>query len=253
MSISFNENDVAKYTINDLNFQETSVEQIITKLLQNTSLQFREVNNGLVIFSRTNSVVKAQQSKQVKGEVKGEDGLPIAGASVQIKGTLSRVCIQVAMVSLRSVFLKEKDCCRSRLPGMKEKMFLRWIPCLSVILKKDNKQLESVVVVGYGQVNKKDVTGSVSSVKGDELNKMNSSNFDAMLTGRAAGVHVVKSSGAPGAVASIRIRGGTSAVGDNEPLYVIDGIPIELGDGFGNAAYQTDSRNKDISACQYQC
>ncbi len=65
-----------------------------------------------------------------------------------------------------------------------------------------------------------------------------------MLTGRAAGVHVVKSSGAPGAVASIRIRGGTSAIGTNEPLYVIDGIPIEMGDGFGNKAFQDDSRNK---------
>lgn len=243
VSISFNENDVAKYTINDLNFQETSVEQIITKLLQNTSLQFREVNNGLVIFSRTSSVVKTQQTKKIKGAVTGEDGSPIAGASVQIKGSFKGVYtsnngqfeISVpegkGMLHISSAGYEGKD-----VPALDT--------LLSVILKKDNKQLESVVVVGYGQVNKKDVTGSVSSMKGDELNKMNSSNFDAMLTGRAAGVHVVKSSGAPGAVASIRIRGGTSAVGNNEPLYVIDGIPIELGDGFGNAAYQTDSRNK---------
>lgn len=243
VSISFNESDVARYTINDLNFQETSVEQIVTKLLLNTGLQFREVNNGLVIFSRTSSVTKSPQSKQVKGQVKGEDGAPIAGASIQIKGSFKGVYtgndgrfeISIpegkGLLQISSTGFEGKD-----VPVMDS--------LLSVVLKKDDKQLESVVVVGYGQVNKKDVTGSVSSVKGDELNKMNSSNFDAMLTGRAAGVHVVKSSGAPGAVASIRIRGGTSAVGNNEPLYVIDGIPIELGDGFGNAAYQNDSRNK---------
>lgn len=243
VSISFNENDVAKYTINDLNFQETSVEQIITKLLQNTSLQFREVNNGLVIFSRTTSVSKAQNNKTIKGEVKGEDGIPVAGVSVQVKGSFRGVYtnndgkfeISVPegknMLQISSTGFESKD-----VPALEDQ--------LNIILKKDNKQLESVVVVGYGQVNKKDVTGSVSSMKGDELNKMNSSNFDAMLTGRAAGVHVVKSSGAPGAVASIRIRGGTSAIGTNEPLYVIDGIPIEMGDGFGNKAFQDDSRNK---------
>ena len=243
VSISFNESDVARYTINDLNFQQTSVEQIITRLLQNTSLQFREVNNGLVIFSRTSSVYQSPQSKKYKGVVKEEDGSPVTGASVQVKG------------SFRGVYTDRDGQFEVNVPegkgvlqissaGFEGQNVVTEDSLITVILKKDNKQLESVVVVGYGQVNKKDVTGSVSSVKGDELNKMNSSNFDAMLTGRAAGVHVVKSSGAPGAVASIRIRGGTSAIGNNEPLYVIDGIPVELGDGFGNAAYQNDSRNK---------
>lgn len=243
VSISFNENDVARYTINDLSFQETTVEQIITKLLQNTSLQFREVNNGLVIFSRTISVDKGQKSKMVKGEVKDEDGKPIVGVSVQVRG------------SFRGVYTGNEGKFELSLPdgknmlqfssaGYEAKDVVAVEDQLNIILKKDNKQLESVVVVGYGQVNKKDVTGSVSSMKGDELNKMNTANFDAMLTGRAAGVHVVKSTGAPGAAASIRIRGGTSAVGTNEPLYVIDGIPMEMGDGFGNQAYQTDTRNK---------
>ena len=243
VSISFNESDVARYIINDLNFQETSVEQIITRLLQNTSLQFREVNNGLVIFSRTRSVSKPLQSKKIKGIVKEEDGRPVAGASVQVKGSFRGV--YTGSDGQFEVNVPEgKGVLQISSTGFEAQSVAAVDSMVTIILKKDNKQLESVVVVGYGQVNKKDVTGSVSSVKGDELNKMNSSNFDAMLTGRAAGVHVVKSSGAPGAVASIRIRGGTSAVGNNEPLYVIDGIPVELGDGFGNAAYQNDSRNK---------
>ncbi len=100
------------------------------------------------------------------------------------------------------------------------------------------------MVVGYGTTTRKDLTGAVSSIDGEELNKTPNALFDASLTGRMPGVQVVKSSGAPGAIASVRIRGGTSAIGSNEPLYVIDGIPVEVGNGFGNSAYQDDSRNR---------
>ena len=115
---------------------------------------------------------------------------------------------------------------------------------INVSLAVNLLQQDEVVVVGYGTTKRKDLTGAISSISGEELNKSVNSVFDASLTGKAPGVQVVKSSGAPGAVASIRIRGGTSAIGSNEPLYVVDGIPIEIGDGFGNSAYQTDSRYK---------
>ncbi len=105
--------------------------------------------------------------------MKSEDGIPVAGVSVQVKGSFRGVYtnndgkfeISVPegknMLQISSTGFESKD-----VPALEDQ--------LNIILKKDNKQLESVVVVGYGQVNKKDVTGSVSSMKGDELNKMNS-------------------------------------------------------------------------------
>lgn len=244
VSISFNENDVAKYTINDLNFRETTVEQIVTRLLQNTNLQFREVNNGLVIFAKTSSVVREKPTRIIKGQVTGSaDGKTLSGVSVQVKGSFRGVLTD-SEGQFEIKVPEDRSILQFSSAGFEHKDLLITGDELNVVLKVDNKQLESVVVIGYGQVNRKDVTGSVVSLKGDELNKVTSTNFDAMLTGRAAGVHVVKTSGAPGAVASIRIRGGTSAIGTNEPLYVIDGIPVEMGDGFGNAAFQDDSRNK---------
>jgi len=102
----------------------------------------------------------------------------------------------------------------------------------SVIVVKlvvDDKQLNEVVVVGYGTVKKRDLTGSVSSVKAGDLTAFPTSNITQALQGRAAGVHVQQNSGAPGAVMQVRIRGTNSIQGSNDPLWIVDGFP-------GNAA-----------------
>ncbi|MEM6346444.1 MAG: TonB-dependent receptor [Bacteroidota bacterium] len=90
----------------------------------------------------------------------------------------------------------------------------------------DQATLEEVVVVGYGTVKKSDLTGSVSSVKSDDLVKTTITSLEQGLQGRVAGVHVTQGDAAPGAGISIEIRGTNSILGGNEPLYVIDGIPV---------------------------
>lgn len=95
---------------------------------------------------------------------------------------------------------------------------------VSMIL--DATQMEEVVVIGYGSVKKSDLTGSVVSLKSEEILNTVVSSIDQGLQGKAAGVVVTQESGAPGAGSSIRIRGTTSIYGSNEPLYVVDGIPI---------------------------
>ena len=82
------------------------------------------------------------------------------------------------------------------------------------------------MVIGYGTIKKSDITGSVASVKADELKAIPATSFDQALQGRAAGVQVTTLSGKPGAETSIRIRGTTSINAGNEPLYVIDGMLI---------------------------
>jgi len=96
---------------------------------------------------------------------------------------------------------------------------------VEVLLKEDVKKLNDVVIVGYGTQNKRDVTGAISTVPKENLNQVSSS-VDNLLRGSAPGVQVTQSSGQPGASASIRIRGGNSITGGNEPLYVIDGFPV---------------------------
>lgn len=107
---------------------------------------------------------------------------------------------------------------------------------INVILLETASQLNEVVVIGYGEVSKRDLTGSVSSVKSEELDQLKPISFESGLAARAAGVQVVTSQGGPGESAKIRIRGGTSINASNDPLYVIDGFAIEgsaIGTGLG--------------------
>lgn len=91
---------------------------------------------------------------------------------------------------------------------------------------EDSKSLNEVVVVGYGTQTRKDLTSSVASIKGEEIARVPVTNLDAALQGKVAGVQVVQNSGAPGDETYIRIRGNGSLFGENRPLYVIDGVPM---------------------------
>lgn len=98
---------------------------------------------------------------------------------------------------------------------------------MSIALESDSKELEDVVVVGYGVARKNDLTGSVTAIKPDEKNKGLVTNAQDMITGKIAGVNVTSQSGTPGGGATIRIRGGSSLNASNDPLIVIDGLAMD--------------------------
>lgn len=101
---------------------------------------------------------------------------------------------------------------------------------LNIKLKAETQMLNEAVVVGYGQINRRDITGSVASVKMEDLNKAPVRSFDEALAGRVAGVQVSSTDGQPGAGINIIVRGANSLTQDNSPLYVIDGFPMEGAD-----------------------
>jgi TonB-linked SusC/RagA family outer membrane protein len=115
---------------------------------------------------------------------------------------------------------------------------------INVKLLDDSKLLNEIVVIGYGEINRKDLTGSVSSVKIADLSKAPVASFDDALAGRIAGVQVTSPDGQPGAAPSIIIRGGNSVTQDNSPLYVIDGFPIENFDN--NSLNPSDIESIDV-------
>ncbi len=100
---------------------------------------------------------------------------------------------------------------------------------LDVVLGTATKAMDEVVVVGYGTVKKSDVTGAVVSLKASELTSGANVNVQQMLQGRAAGVQITQKSGEPGSAMSVQIRGVTSITAGNDPLYVIDGMPVNDG------------------------
>lgn len=112
----------------------------------------------------------------------------------------------------------------------------------NIILEEDTKLLDEVVVVGYGQMKRSDLTGSVVSVASDAISKSVPTSIDQVLQGRAAGVQVQQNSGMPGGSSSIRIRGVNSLNASNEPIYVIDGVVID-----GNTGSGTDNALSSIN------
>jgi TonB-dependent SusC/RagA subfamily outer membrane receptor len=105
---------------------------------------------------------------------------------------------------------------------------------------EDTAKLDEVVVIGYGTSKRKDLTGSISSVKAEEIDKIKTVSFEGALAGRVSGVQIVSSEGGPDAAFKIRVRGGTSVNASNDPLYVVDGFPISGGGittstGLGNS------------------
>jgi TonB-dependent starch-binding outer membrane protein SusC len=171
------------------------------------------------------SIAFGQQN--IKGIVKDDTGVPVPGATVVIKGTSNYT---VTNVNGEFVLASAKDYPFSiefNLLGYQKEEVEIYEPIeepVEISLKIDNV-LDEVVVVGYGTQKKSDLTGSVASVPENVL-KQPISSFDKALQGTVSGVQATPTSGQPGGGVSIRVRGGSSITGGNEPLYVIDGFPV---------------------------
>jgi iron complex outermembrane receptor protein len=117
---------------------------------------------------------------------------------------------------------------------------------IDVVLQPDVTALSEVVVIGYGQVEAKDVTGTLASLKAKDFNPGVIVSPEQLMQGRVAGVQITSNSGEPGAINTIRIRGTSSVLGGNQPLYVVDGIPVsndDIGNGMAGGAGATPARN----------
>lgn len=164
------------------------------------------------------------QRKNIKvvGVVKDIEGLPIIGANIVVKGqsigTITDIDGNFSIDASIGSILKISFI------GYETREVKVASENLTVKLKEETNSLDEVVVVGYGLVKKSDLTGSVGSVKAEEIDKMPVTSIDQVLQGRVGGVHVRASNGEPGGSSNITVRGGNSISAGNEPLYVIDGI-----------------------------
>ena len=170
------------------------------------------------------------QGFTVTGKVIDNEGLEVIGGSVTIKNAKGGTITDMSGNYSIQVNDASKDVLVFSYIGMKTvEVPVKGQKQINVTLQPDNQLLEEVVVVGYATMKRKDLTGSVASVKSEELTKTPVSDMAQAIAGRMAGVQVIQTDGQPGAEASIRVRGGISITQSNEPLYVIDGFPTEDG------------------------
>ena len=177
---------------------------------------------------------------EVKGHVKDATGEPIIGATVRVDGT------QTATVSDfdGNFVLKANQGANITISYVGyQNATVKAAPSVEVTLVDDETVLQDVVVIGYGTVRKSDATGSVMSVEADQLNKGLATSPADLLQGKTPGVQITTDGGAPGAGAKIRIRGGSSLSASNDPLIVIDGLPISSTDISGGDVLNTINPN----------
>jgi TonB-dependent starch-binding outer membrane protein SusC len=166
------------------------------------------------------------QNKRLTGKITSPDKQPLAGVSIQLKGTKLATTSSDNGSFAISVPASDNIVLIFSSVGFETKeVTTQGDDPIEVELKADAKSLTDVVVVGYGTQRKTDLTGSVSSLRGDKLREMPVVSVEQAMSGRMPGVQVQQTSGQPGAGISIRIRGVSSIAGGNEPLYVIDGLP----------------------------
>lgn len=184
----------------------------------------RRLSSALLLTFISTSI--NAQDINVKGRVIDENGEPIIGANILVKGTTNgtitdydgnftlEVSDKNAIIRIGYIGYKDYEVSASQ-------------QNLVIVLKENTEMLEDVVVIGYGTVKKSDATGSVTAIKPDDFNKGLQTTAQDALVGKMSGVNVVSGSGAPGSSATIRIRSGASLSASNDPLIVIDGVPVD--------------------------
>jgi len=211
--------------------------QSLSKVLDDVLAPFNlnyEVSNNYIVIKTIEKADLAITDIIVKGTVTDEQGQPLPGVTIKVKGGAGatstaldgKYTIHVADVNSILVF--------SFIGFTSQEVNVSNRAVVDIILKSDTRNLNEVVVIGYGDQLKKKLTNSISSIKASDVNELPVTNLGDALAGKASGVDVTSSfGGQPGTAPNIVIRGLGSLGSDNSPLYVVDGYPLESADQFG--------------------
>lgn len=230
-----------------------SVESVLKECLKDVPVSFKIIGQTIVLKEKETppdpapAKLAPSADINVQGVVMDEKEQKLPGANVVEKTTGRTV-----MTDLNGAF-------HLSVPGSGGALVISFIgmqtqevpvvnrTVFNITLKREVADLSNVVVIGYGTQKKEDVNGAVSSVKAADIANVPQSSVDQLLQGKASGVYIAQNSGAPGSNTSVRIRGVTSLNGTNEPLYVIDGVPVSgdaaNGSTSGRAAMQSSPGN----------
>lgn len=181
----------------------------------------------LLFFAAMISLSVSAQNVTVKGTVKDNTGETVIGASVVEKGNTTNGAITDLDGNFTLTVPSDATLVFSYIGMKTQEVAVKGRTILNITMDDDSQALEEVVVIGYGSVRRKDLTGSVATVDADVLTAVPVASATEALTGKMAGVQITTTEGSPDAEMKIRVRGGGSITGDNTPLFIVDGFPVE--------------------------
>jgi TonB-dependent SusC/RagA subfamily outer membrane receptor len=209
--------------------EEKTVGKILTAAFEGLPYSFKELDNKLILIERNGAKpnpigTTMQQQKSVSGRVTDTSGASLPGVSVVVKGTTNGTITDGnGNYSLSNV--PENGVMQFSFVGMKgQEISVGNKTTINVTMAEDAIGIEEVVAIGYGTMKKSDLTGSVVSVKSDQLVSFPVSGAVQALQGRAAGVQISSNNGDPGGSMRVRVRGGTSINASSDPIFVVDGF-----------------------------
>ncbi|WP_349313967.1 TonB-dependent receptor [Chitinophaga sp. MM2321] len=230
----YNNVDIGKAPVITVSLKDVDLEKALDKTLKDQQLEYTILGKTIFIRASNKSrlslaaIPAVDRAINVQGVVvDAATGKPLVGVTVQVKGSTAGTTTDVDgkfTLSVPDKAVLVVSC----LGYSKREINVNDGAALTIGLEATNTGLNQVVVVGYGTEKKKDLTGAIASIKAEDLTKTASNSFTASLAGKVPGVFITQTGGAPGAASSVRIRG-IGTTGGNQPLYVVDGFPINGG------------------------
>lgn len=181
--------------------------------------------NHLYAHAIGRMAVIGHDQEKVYGKVTDANNQPLSGVTIKVKNSPMTVSTDAEGNFELLGQLQDKTLLLTYVGYVPKEVLVQNNAALQIILEADKNDLEEVVVVGYGTQKRKELTGSISSVKAADIEKVSSNSFTGAIQGKVPGVTITQTSGAPGGSSSVRIRG-VGTTGGNQPLYVIDGFPV---------------------------
>lgn len=229
-----------------MSFENQKINEILERLFSDTDVVYTIADRKIILAPEFLSE-NQQQKKSISGKVTDETGQPLPGVTVIIKGTTRGTVTNMdGSYSLSNI--PDDAILAFLFVGMKaQEISVVGKNTINVILEEVSIRLDEIVAIGYGTLRKSDLTGSVSSIKGSELNVLSTSNVASSIAGRSAGVQVVTSGSVDGSV-KVRVRG-IGTINNSDPLYVIDGFPTNDISYIAPSDIESMEVLKDASAC----
>ena len=214
-------NDQSKVTVNCKN---KPLDQVLSQVFTPLNVSYSLNNNTIVLVKQEVQQQKKNEKKTIKGTVTDGKGEPIIGANVIQEGGIGTITDVEGNFTVTADLSKPLEI--SYIGYKKKSIRIGASPTINIALEEDAHVMDEVIVIGYGSKTKRDVTSSIGTYKPGEVNVRQVLGVDELLQGRVSGVNITSASGVPGSKNRVSIRGIGSITAGNEPLYVIDGVPI---------------------------
>ncbi len=209
-------------------FENVPLEEMLEEVLSSKGLAFEKDGEFVVIMRKNETVRQAQKQITVSGRVSDTNGNPLPGVSVFIEGTSVGVSTDIdGHFKMEIPEMKGVNLIFSFIGMKSQKVTYTGQTELNVVMEEEVSEMDEVVVTGYQKIERRKLTSSITTVDMNALKTVNQPSIDKLLQGQVPGMTIMSTSGAPGAVPQIRIRGTSTISGNVQPLWVVDGIILD--------------------------